>query len=96
MNENNFEGKEKMIALAALIIIFLSSFVFIASSQQFGSFSGYKQVPHYYISNSLRQTGAANAVSATVWDYRGFDTLGEEIVLFTSLVGVFTVLMVKK
>jgi multicomponent Na+:H+ antiporter subunit B len=33
-----------------------------------------------------RQT--TNAVSAIVFDYRGFDTLGEELILFISVVGV--------
>ena len=31
---------------------------------------------------------ATNVVTATVFDYRGFDTLGEEFILFTSVVGV--------
>jgi multicomponent Na+:H+ antiporter subunit B len=35
---------------------------------------------------SERQT--TNAVSAIVFDYRGFDTLGEELILFISVVGV--------
>src|ERR687886_2779168 len=29
-----------------------------------------------------------NVVGATVFDYRGFDTLGEEIILFTAVLGV--------
>ena len=31
---------------------------------------------------------ATNVVTATVFDYRGFDTLGEEFILFTSVIGV--------
>jgi multicomponent Na+:H+ antiporter subunit B len=31
---------------------------------------------------------ATNVVTATVFDYRGFDTLGEEFILFTSVMGV--------
>jgi multicomponent Na+:H+ antiporter subunit B len=31
---------------------------------------------------------ATNVVSATVFDYRGFDTLGEEFILFASVLGV--------
>lgn len=31
---------------------------------------------------------ATNVVAAVTWDYRGFDTLGEEMILFASVMGV--------
>ena len=34
------------------------------------------------------ETGANNAVTSVVFDYRGFDTLGEATVLFTAVAGV--------
>ncbi|NOX71553.1 MAG: hypothetical protein GXO64_02540 [Candidatus Micrarchaeota archaeon] len=87
---------KRKVAFTVVMAIFISSFMFVVNSPSFGSFNGYKETPQYYISNALKETGAANAVSAIVWDYRGFDTLGEETVLFTSLVAIFTVLMIKK
>ena len=33
-------------------------------------------------------TGSANVVTSVVWDYRGYDTLGEATVLFTAVCGV--------
>ena len=36
------------------------------------------------------------SVTATVFDFRGYDTLGEAIVLFTAICGVATVLRVEK
>jgi multicomponent Na+:H+ antiporter subunit B len=33
-----------------------------------------------------------NAVSAVVFDYRGYDTLGEELILYVSVIGVSTLL----
>jgi len=42
----------------------------------------------YYILNTLAQVGAWNPVGAIVWDYRGYDTLGETSVLFVAVVGV--------
>lgn len=50
----------------------------------------------YYIENSLNDTGATNIIAAILADYRGFDTLGETIVLFTSIVAVASVLRVAK
>ena len=42
----------------------------------------------YIIANSQQETGANNAVSAVVFDYRGYDTLGEATVLFTAVTTV--------
>ena len=45
-----------------------------------------------YISEGVRWTHATNIVSAIILDFRGYDTLGEATVLFTSVVGVVAVL----
>jgi multicomponent Na+:H+ antiporter subunit B len=54
--------------------------------------AAYNATTLYYINNALAQTGASNIVAAIVTDFRAFDTLGETIVLFTSIVAVFVVL----
>ena len=46
----------------------------------------------YIIENAQNETGANNAVTSVVFDYRGFDTLGEATVLFTAVAGVLAVL----
>ena len=48
------------------------------------------------INETISKTGAVNSVTATVFDFRGYDTLGEAIVLFTAICGVATVLRVEK
>jgi len=45
-----------------------------------------------YLSEAVRKTGATNAVSAIILDFRGYDTLGEATILFTSVIGVLAVL----
>ena len=42
----------------------------------------------YFIRNGQVQTGANNIVTSIVFDFRGFDTLGEATVLFTAVLGV--------
>jgi len=42
----------------------------------------------YIIDNTQSETGADNGVTSVVFDYRGFDTLGEATVLFTAVAGV--------
>ena len=56
----------------------------------FGSYPG----PYGFIINriAVSQTNATGVVSAVNFDYRGFDTLGEEFILFTAAAGVSIVL----
>ncbi len=42
----------------------------------------------HYNANSQQETGTNNVVTAIVFDYRGFDTLGEASVLFAAVLGV--------
>lgn len=42
----------------------------------------------YFIANAQGEAGANNVVTSVVFDYRGFDTLGEATVLFCAVVGV--------
>ncbi|ACS33209.1 membrane bound oxidoreductase, MbxF subunit (MbxF) [Thermococcus gammatolerans EJ3] len=53
-------------------------------------------VGRYYLENVKEQTGAVNAVTAIVVNYRGFDTLGEVTVLFIASTGVGALLWRKK
>lgn len=46
----------------------------------------------HYIENAREDTGTNNVVTSIVFDYRGFDTLGEASVLFTAVLGVGLVL----
>lgn len=48
--------------------------------------------PHY-IGKSAEETGVPNFVAAILADYRGYDTLGENIVIFTA--GLSAVLILK-
>ena len=46
------------------------------------------QMDDYIIENSQAETGTNNVVTAVLFDYRGFDTLGEATILFTAVTGV--------
>jgi len=50
--------------------------------------------PYGFIINQIavRQTNATGVVSAVNFEYRGFDTVGEEFILFVAATGVATVL----
>ena len=50
-----------------------------------------RPMDQYIIDNTQSETGADNGVTAVVFDYRGFDTLGEATVLFTAVAGVIII-----
>jgi multicomponent Na+:H+ antiporter subunit B len=52
----------------------------------------YNDIVNHYLNNGASETNASNIIAAILADYRGFDTLGETIVLFTSVVAVGSVL----
>jgi len=50
----------------------------------------------YIIENAQEETGSNNVVTSVVFDYRGFDTLGEATILFTAVTGVLLLLRTEK
>ena len=44
------------------------------------------------VKTNLEKTNAENAVAAIVFDYRGFDTIGESFILLAAISGSFVIL----
>jgi multicomponent Na+:H+ antiporter subunit B len=57
----------------------------LADLPSFGHYSGIYGLVLEHV--AVKQREATNVVSAVTFDYRGFDTLGEEFILFTAAVG---------
>ena len=70
-------------AAAGLSALFVWALVGLPS---FGDYRG----PYGKVLNrvAVGERHATNVVAAVVWDYRGFDTVGEELILFTCVMGV--------
>lgn len=79
-----------LVAGVALIVVF--SFLLVAAAQlhPFGEPSS-QEIDKYYLEETQPELGANNVVTAVVFDYRGFDTLGEATVLFAAVAGVFMI-----
>ncbi|MCK8825635.1 hydrogen gas-evolving membrane-bound hydrogenase subunit E [Fuchsiella alkaliacetigena] len=64
-----------------LLVIILAALLFMG-------FAGFEEVEmelsNYYVENAVTDTGAINLVTAILFDYRAFDTLGEATVIFTA------------
>jgi multicomponent Na+:H+ antiporter subunit B len=50
------------------------------------------EVTRYYLANAYTEAGVENAVTAVLAAYRGFDTLGEAVVVYAAGVGLLLVL----
>jgi len=56
----------------------------------------HQHVADRYIADGQRETGVPNIVTAVLASYRGFDTLGEVMVIFTAGIGVLLVFSAAK
>ena len=78
---------KKIIFAVAFLIFFSFLMVSAINMRTFGE-PTITKMDDYFIENAQKETGANNVVTSIVFDYRGFDTLGEATVLFTAVVGV--------
>lgn len=87
----------KKAALLAFVIFFAFLLFSAYKMRSFGSppsdmddriIGRYNNETHEWEYGAVKETGANNAVTSVVFDYRGYDTLGEATVLFTAIAGV--------
>jgi multisubunit Na+/H+ antiporter MnhB subunit len=48
-----------------------------------------------YVNGAVGRTGSVNLVTGVIFDFRGYDTLGEATVLVTAVLGVLTILRLR-
>ncbi|MCF8217673.1 MAG: DUF4040 domain-containing protein [Bacteroidales bacterium] len=82
--------------MSSLLIIGILVYVFaimIGPLQPFGEHT--TRMSEFYTQNGAEATGSANLVTGVLFDFRGYDTLGEATILFTAALGVITILRSK-
>ena len=83
----------------ALVVVFITGGLLIYGTLDMPYF-GSSQAPVHlhvaprYINDSMQETGLPNIVTSVLASYRGFDTLGEVVVIFTAGMGVLVLLPV--
>lgn len=85
-------GRTFRVAVFSVSVIGLGAFLIWAMTglRAFGDYAGtYGRLLNQV---GVAQRHASNVVGAIVFDYRGFDTLGEEFILFSSVMGVAFIL----
>ena len=89
-NSKTSAKSKTSVRVATILLVFLFSailFYGVGGIHIFGDIGG-SAVAEQYLRDGSNLTGSTNIVNSIVWDFRGFDTLGEEIVFFTGAIGV--------
>ncbi len=81
------------IALILGLVLFYAFRLATSQLTQFGEHG--LRMSRAYLEGAAEKTGSVNLVTGIIFDFRGFDTLGEATILFTAVVGVLTVLRLK-
>jgi multicomponent Na+:H+ antiporter subunit B len=80
----------------SMIAACLLTWFFILATSELDPFGLHKtRMATEYIINGVKDTGSINLVTGVVFDYRGYDTLGEATILFTAVMGVLAILRLK-
>lgn len=74
------------------IILVMSVYVSYKMAIMNGLNPTYEGIANLIVNDTMEKTGAINSVTAIVFDFRGYDTLGESFVLFTAVTGSAAIL----
>ena len=85
----------KHFIIAITLVTLSCALLYAAVSIPFGT-PQTSEMDDYFIAHGQEQTGTNNIVTSIVFDYRGFDTLGEASVLFTAVIGVGILFRMRK
>lgn len=89
-------GEEMTGLLKKILIIVVLLFTTLALYLNFilmPEYQGLKTgVSNYIIQSALRDTGSLNLITAVLYDYRAFDSLGESTVIFGAVSGIVLIL----
>jgi multicomponent Na+:H+ antiporter subunit B len=81
---------------AALIIGGVFLYYFITAINGLNEFGDHMtRMSTAYIDKGVSGTGSVNLVTGILFDFRGYDTLGEATILLTAALGVLTILRLK-
>jgi multisubunit Na+/H+ antiporter MnhB subunit len=76
----------------AIVMFAILAVIFVATALMLSFGAPMKtDMDDYIIMNTQNQTGTNSGVTTIVFDYRGFDTLGEATILFAAVSGVIMI-----
>jgi multicomponent Na+:H+ antiporter subunit B len=83
-------------AVIAILLAVILLYFFVVSIQSLDVLGKSSlRMAYHYIEGAAQKTGSANLVTGVVFDFRGYDTMGEAVVLVTAVLGVLTILRLR-
>ena len=91
------EKKQKKSSIGPFVLVLIVGIVLIQATADMPAFGDpqapvQQHVAPRYIQQSGEEIGVPNIVTSVLASYRGYDTLGETVVIFTAAVGVLVLL----
>ena len=91
--EVSFDRRQAATIAASFLFIMVLLLCFNRAISGLNHFGGHTlRMSEAYVTGAASRTGALNLVTGVLWDFRGYDTLGEATVLFTAAIGVITII----
>ncbi len=79
--------------ITAVVVFILMGIAFYENFQLMPAYKGLGEgVSDYIIRSGLSETGSLNLITAVLYDYRAFDSLGESTVIFGAVSGIVLIL----
>ncbi len=93
---SKFDMTAKFSAVTAVLLMALLLYFFVAATGSLDILGKSSlRMADSYINGAAQKTGSANLVTGVVFDFRGYDTMGEAVVLVTAVLGVLSILRIK-
>ena len=86
-----YEFRRKLPALVLVVLTGAVLLYAVPDMPRIADAAAQRHVAEYYLQNTPYEVGVPNVVTAVLASYRGFDTLGELLVIFTAGIGVIGV-----
>jgi multicomponent Na+:H+ antiporter subunit B len=85
--------RRNLVALLTLVVVGGIMVLVVADMPEFGTPGPqYNQLYDKFVNRVIQETGAVNAVTGIILDYRAYDTLGETTVLLVAIMGTMAAL----
>lgn len=93
---SRLDSSGRVTAITGIMVIGVLLYFFIVATSELDVLGkSTLRMADSYIQGAAERTGSANLVTGVVFDFRGYDTMGEAVVLVTAVLGVLTILRIK-
>ena len=91
-----YDRREVINNLSGLLIVVVLFYFFTLATADLDHLGSHTlRMAGAYVEGAAEKTGSANLVTGILFDFRGYDTLGEAVILITAVLGVITILRIK-